>query len=168
MCKVLVPAKLLLRNVYRLLKTKCLWQDKLILDTPTITDLLWWLEALDGWNGRAFKKQTPELMQLTTDASGRSWGGTIVNTPHKAQGFWDRETYQLHSNAKEMLAVLLTLRSLLHIVKGKSIQLLSDSVTTCAYINFQGGAIKTLNIISMNVWDLVIRNNITIRGASQK
>ena len=164
MCKVLIPAKLLLRNAYRLLKTKCSWQDKLTLDAPTIADLLWWLESLDGWNGRAFKKQTPQLIQLTTDASGKSWGGTIINTPHKAQGFWDQETYLLHSNAKEMLAVLLTLKSLLHIVRGKSIQILSDSVTTCAYINFQGGAIRTLDIIARNIWNLAIRNNFTIQA----
>lgn len=164
MSKVLVPAKLLLRNVYRLLKTRQSWQDKLTIDIPTMTDLVWWLEALEGWNGRSFKKESKQLLQLTTDASGRSWGGTIVNTNHKAQGFWDVETFGLHSNAKEMLAVLLTLKSLLNIVKGKSIQILSDSVTTCAYINFQGGSIRTLDIIARNIWDLSIRNNVTIQA----
>lgn len=164
MCKVLVPAKLLLRNIYRLLKTKKSWQDKLILDSPTITDLLWWLPALDGWNGRSFKKAPQELLQLTTDASAKSWGGMIVDSPYKAQGFWDQQTAQLHSNAKEMLAVLLTIKSLLPMLKGKSIQILSDSITTCAFINFQGGAIKTLDIIARNIWDLAIRNNINIQA----
>ena len=164
MCKVLLPAKLLLRNLFRLLKTKKSWQDKLILDNPTIKDLLWWLPALDKWNGRAFKKSPPDLIQLTTDASGRSWGGMIINSPYKAQGFWDQETAHLHSNAKELLAVLLTIKSLLHFLKGKSIQVLSDSITTCAFINFQGGSTKTLDVIARNIWDLTIRNNISIQA----
>lgn len=164
MCKVFLPAKLLLRNIYRLLASKKSWQDKLDLDEPTTADLIWWLAALSGWNGRAFRKKPQNLLQLTTDASGKSWGGTIVGTAYKAQGFWDQETYNLSSNAKEMLAVLLTLKSLLHIVRNKTVQILSDSVTTCAFINFQGGAIKSLDIIARNIWDLAIRNSINIQS----
>ena len=164
MCKVLLPAKLLLRNVYRLLSNKRSWQDKLVIDSSTASDLTWWTQALSGWNRRAFKKAPQRVVQITTDASGKSWGGTIVGTDFKAQGYWDRETYNLSSNAKEMLAVLLTLKSLLHLVKNKTVQVLSDSVTTCAFINFQGGAIQSLDIIARNIWDLAIRNCINIQA----
>ena len=164
MCKVILPAKLLLRNVYRLLSSRSSWQHKLSVDSATASDLTWWLAALDGWNGRAFRKTPQQFLQLTTDASGRSWGGKIVGTEYKAQGFWDKQTYQLSSNAKELLAVLLTLKRLLHLVRNKTVQILSDSVTTCAFINFQGGAIKTLDIIARNIWDLSIRNSITIQA----
>ena len=104
------------------------------------------------------------MIQLTTDASGRSRGGTIVGSNHKAQGFWDKETNTLSSNAKELLAVLLTLKSLLHLVRQRSVQILSDSVTVCAMINFQGGAVRTLDILARIVWELAIRNNITIQA----
>ena len=164
MCKVLVPAKLLLRNVYRLLKTKCSWKDMLTLDIPTTEDLIWWLEALDSWNGRAFKNYTPEMIQISTDASGTGWGGTLLGSPHKAQGHWDRITRHLHSNAKEMLAVLLTLKSFVPLVKNNSVQILSDSITTCAYINFQGGSTRCLDIIARNIWILAIKNNINIQA----
>ena len=107
MCKVFLPAKLLLRNLYRLLSLKKTWQDKLVLDQASREDLIWWLEALDGWNGKHLKKTQENTIQITTDASGYSWGGSIVGEPtQKAQGYWDYHTQFLSSNTKEMLAVL--------------------------------------------------------------
>ena len=108
MSKVFLPAKLLLRNIYRLLSSKSSWQDILTLDKPSIGDLNWWLAALEGWNGRYFKNDTNQLLQLTTDASGSGYGGTIIGHTHRVQGFWDSQTKHLSSNAKELLAVLLT------------------------------------------------------------
>ena len=141
------------------------WQDKLIIDKATAADLEWWLGALSGWNGRAFKRLKQNIVQVTTDASGSiGWGGTIVNTEHKAQGFWDKHTFSLSSNAKELLAILLTLKSFLHMLKNKTVQILSDSVTAVAFINFQGGTIQSLDTIAKNIWDLAIRNCITIQA----
>lgn len=164
MSKVFLPAKLLLRNIYRLLSTKSTWQDTLVLDNPSIGDLNWWLAALQGWNGRYFKQTADQLLQLTTDASGSGYGGTIIGHTHRVQGFWDSQTKQLSSNAKELLAVLLTLKSSVHLVRNKTIQVLSDSVTTVAYINFQGGSNKVLDSIAKNIWDLTIRNSIKIQA----
>ena len=50
MTKAVTPAKLLLRNLYRCLTSWKSWQDVLILDSETINDLNWWLQALDQWN----------------------------------------------------------------------------------------------------------------------
>ena len=41
MCKVLLPAKLLLRNIYRLLSSKTSWQHKLTVDRASLDDLEW-------------------------------------------------------------------------------------------------------------------------------
>lgn len=164
MSRVFLPTKLLLRNAYRLLSKRVSWQSNLILDNPTLGDLRWWLEALRGWNGRIFNNTAEPLLQITTDASGWAFGGTIVGTSHMVQGFWDKSSVHLTSNAKEMLAVLMTLRSLLTLVRNKSIQVLSDSVTTVAYINFQGGSNVILDTIAKNIWDLCIRNCIKIQA----
>ena len=58
MSKVFLPAKLLLRNLYRLLSSKSSWQDILSLDCHSAADLEWWLGALKGWNGKAFHKKS--------------------------------------------------------------------------------------------------------------
>ena len=39
MCKVILPSKLLLRNLYRLSKIRRSWQNLLVLDSDTIKDL---------------------------------------------------------------------------------------------------------------------------------
>ena len=165
MCKVFLPAKLLLRNLYRLLSLKKTWQEKLMLDQASREDLIWWLEALNGWNGKHLKKMQENTIQITTDASGYSWGGSIVGEPaQKAQGYWDFHTQFLSSNTKEILAVLLTLKSLCPLLKNKSVQILTDNITTCAFINMQGGSVKTLDIVAKNIWDLSIRNNIKLQA----
>ena len=48
MTKAILPTKLLLRNVYRLLATKKDWRDKLCLSGAVCQDLGWWLEALNN------------------------------------------------------------------------------------------------------------------------
>ena len=164
MSKVFLPAKLLLRNIYRLMNTKSSWQDILVLDQHSTDDLVWWLSALTGWNGKAFHKKASQIIQITTDASSTGWGGAMVGKPHRAQGHWDLQTGSLSSNTRELLAILLSLKSLLHLLKNKTVQILTDNVTACAFVNFQGGSVQTLDIIAKNIWDLAIRNCIQIQA----
>ncbi|GFN85014.1 reverse transcriptase [Plakobranchus ocellatus] len=90
MTKAVISAKLLLRNVYRCIKQKSTWQDNLVIDKATDRDLTWWWSALDHWNGRAFKPQCKEYVQMTTDASLEGWGSNLmIESGYQAQGFWD-------------------------------------------------------------------------------
>ena len=50
MTLAIVPGKLMLRNIYRLLSLRQSWSDRLEFDHGTVSDLQWWLEALDTWN----------------------------------------------------------------------------------------------------------------------
>ena len=51
MTKVVLPGKLLLRNCYRVLKTKQTWDSIVYLSKQAKDDLLWWLNSLKSWNG---------------------------------------------------------------------------------------------------------------------
>ena len=73
MSKCVLPAKLLLRNVYRLLKTRLSWRDVLNLDNCTNNDLRWWFDSLSQWNG-VIVESKPIDCQLVTDASSMAWG----------------------------------------------------------------------------------------------
>ena len=77
---------------------------------------------------------------------------------------WDKHTGNLSSNVRELLAILLSLKSLLHLLRNKDVQILTDNVTACAYVNLQGGPVHTLDIIAKNIWDLAIRNCIQIQA----
>jgi len=163
MSKAIIPAKLFLRNTYRLLKKRRLWSDNLVLDIHTENDLKWWFSALAQWNGKFFANSPcSEKIQIATDASKYGWGCTIVNTNCHAQGYWKINVSKRSSNFREMSAVLLGLQSLGAALRGKTIQILTDSVTTAAYVNFQGGIHPELSDIATKIWITAIKFNLTI------
>ena len=55
--KAIVPTKLLLRNLYRLLGTRKSWSDILKIDKSSSDDLNWWVAALASWNGKPIMKK---------------------------------------------------------------------------------------------------------------
>ena len=67
--KAVIPAKLLLRNLYRCLVKKKSWNDKLIIDTATRTDLQWWQRSLTSWSGKSFSHDISEVCIIESDAS---------------------------------------------------------------------------------------------------
>ncbi|GFN95919.1 reverse transcriptase [Plakobranchus ocellatus] len=80
----------------------------------------------------------------------------------RGSGFWDIDMSMKSSNFREMSAVYLSLMSLLPNIKNKTIQILSDNITTVAYICFQGGPSGELTNIASKIWTLAIKNNVQI------
>ncbi|MEW8544182.1 MAG: reverse transcriptase domain-containing protein [Candidatus Thiodiazotropha sp.] len=142
MYKCIFPAKLQLRNLYRLLASRTSWSDTLILDTATIEDLVWWKTSLSQWNGLVVQDFHIDI-KMTTDASVIAWGAWIPG--HNAQGFWNKQMSHRSSNYREMSAVWLGLISLRHFLQNKTIQICSDNISTIAFINHMGGASKELD-----------------------
>ena len=67
MYKCIFPAKLQLRNLYRLFSTKRSWSDILILDSHTVQDFYWRIDSLSKWNRYVVKHKHIDI-QMTTDA----------------------------------------------------------------------------------------------------
>ncbi len=143
MAKAILPAKLLLRDIYKLLRTRESWEDKLCMSACVRKELQWWRAALDSWNGAAAPKRTIDV-QLITDASSIAWGGHCQDK--EAQGFWNPHMANQSSNHRELMAILLSMWSFLPDLRQKSVQILSDNVTSVAYINFQVGRQKSLQL----------------------
>jgi hypothetical protein len=161
MAKAIVPAKLLLRNLYRLLRQRQSWQDILNLDDGSVQDLNWWLNGLKSWNGRTIRKNLIDI-QLTTDASTVGWGG---HTPElEAQGLWTPEISSQSSNFREMMAVYHSMVSLRPHLSNKNVQILSDNVSTVANINFQGGPSKSLTQVASMIWKEALMNNVLLNA----
>ena len=140
MYKCIFPAKLQLRNLYRLLASKTSWTDILSLDKGTRDDLTWWQSSLTQWNG-LIVQECPIDIQMTTDASSIAWGAWIPD--HSAQGFWTKDMSYRSSNYRELSAVWLGLLSLRKFLQNKTIQICSDNVTTLAFINHMGAVAKS-------------------------
>lgn len=65
---VVTPAKLFLRNAYRLLSTRNCWSSQVVLTVEVIHELEQWFRSFDYWNQREI---CSELIQgqIVTDAS---------------------------------------------------------------------------------------------------
>ena len=164
MTKAILPAKLLLRNLYRLLATKTSWQEVISVDKHSNTDLEWWLDSLHAWNGRYYSldDQKKPVIQIATDASCSGFGGIIIGSNAQTQGFWPNYISEKCSNYREIMAVYMTLLSFKNIIKGHTVQILSDNITTVSYLGCMGGPSKQISDIATLVWSFAVKNNISI------
>ena len=161
MTKAILPAKLLLRNIYRVIATRQSWSSIVQLDTSSITDLEWWLAALKTWNGHYMVPKTI-TKQIVTDASSSGWGGVLDNM--EASGLWNIRLAHKHSNYRELMAVLLCLKAFATDIKGEVVQILSDNITTVAYISHLGGPANDLSQLAQAVWAEALSLNVTLRA----
>ena len=136
MMRAVLPAKLLLWNLYHMLSYRSSWDSVLEVSEACIKDLMWWRDALMSWNGAPLCKRAVEI-QVETDALKTGWGGMTMLL--EASGMWTKEVSFQPSNYHKLLAVLKTLQSLKTVLEGKVVQVLSDNITTVCYINSLGG-----------------------------
>ena len=167
MTKAILPAKLKLRNVYRLLAKKTSWSDSLLLDKAAHSDLLWWLESLSTWNGAPISLAPPDI-QIATDASGTGWGGIVLNSQVKtlignqSSGIWTPEISLKPSNYRELLAIIMTLESMLPDLRNRKVQILSDNISAVAYLNQMRCQSKDLHQLAQSLWALCYEANISV------
>ena len=147
--KAILPAKLLLRNLYAVLARRKNWSDSLLLTDAAKQDLSWWLHAVSNWNGRKIEKDTIQC-QVFTDASNTGWGATVNGK--EAHGLWSRSESYLHINEKELLTVLLAIQSFSDFLKSKTVQIVSDNIATVANIAHLGGPSQPLSDITRKIW----------------
>ena len=159
MSKAIRPGKLKLRSLYVLLSTKNSWTDRLVITQEAASDLTWWLQSIDEWNGSPL--QVPPVdIQIWTDACNTGWG--CVCQDLEASGAWSEDIVYTHINYKELLAVLMALKSFAPHLEGKSVQFLCDSVTAVAYLNNLGGPSVALTDLAERIWATALANRITL------
>jgi len=71
---------------------------------------------------------------------------------------------QKHSNVRELTAVVLAMQSLVGMLQRKKVQILSDNISTVAYINMQGGPSGELTELARKIWTLAISKGISIQA----
>ena len=158
MMAAVFPAKLKLRNVYRLLNSRRSWDEAMAWSPEAREDLTWWITSLDGWNGRQLVPPATCDSQLSTDASETGWGATLsAPVEQVASGCWGPEVSSESSNFRELLAVYLALLSFRDSLFGKSLEILSDNVTVVALINKLGSSDSRLDAIAQNIWSFAFK-----------
>jgi ribonuclease HI len=149
MTKAVLPGKLLLRNSYRDLATKKSWDDFLVLSQPCRADLEWWSHAIDQWNGQILFPSQVDT-QVYTDASGSGWGAYFEDK--EAFGVWTEAMTHTSINYRELMAVMCAVKSFRHLLKNRNVQILSDNITTVAYLNHLGGPSPSLTKLMTSIW----------------
>ena len=159
MMKAILPAKLLLRNLYRTLSTKSSWESKVFIDNNCRDDLKWWLSSLQNWNGAPLLKPERQI-QVETDASKTGWGGATKSL--EASGTWTKDVSFQPSNYRELLAVLKSVQSFRHVFQDHHVQVLSDNVTTVAYIIQLSGTNPLMVRLMRTIFVEIHSMNVTI------
>jgi len=156
------PGKLFLRNAYRLLATRSSWKDLLDITDSVAEEFTWWLESASIWNTREICCEAVQA-QIVTDASHLGWGA--IYDGRIASGDWNRRVSCQSSNERELLAILMALKSFGALLKGKRVQILTDNISAMAYIRHMGGPSPCLSQLAIAVWAEAMENGIWLDSA---
>lgn len=133
------------------------WDFKVMPPKEARADVDWWLQHLTEMNGRSLLQRESQIV-LGTDASDYGWGAWIqdkaTGKKHQFGGLFPQHVLGEHINYKELLAVKYALLSCPRQLLGKSIQLLTDNITTLFYINRMGGRNRRLSQLAAEIFDI--------------
>ena len=99
-------------------------------------DLLWWSWAIQKREGVDLSLPVPDL-SFYSDASDVGWGAIVGE--NQVSGVWTPSQRELSINLREMMAVQKGLFEFSSLLRGKTIALFCDNVTTVAYLRRLGG-----------------------------
>ncbi|MPC72188.1 hypothetical protein E2C01_066485 [Portunus trituberculatus] len=125
-------------------------------------DLTWWITELETQDRKIFRK-APEI-EMFTDASNLGWAGCLSG--HVTNGRWGPEEIDLHINARELLAILFTLKAFTHLLSSLYIKVMCDNTTAINYVNEMGGVRSVIcDVISINIWDWSVKHDAWITAS---
>ena len=138
------------------------FETKMLLSGESREELQWWIQNVK----LAYRnlQHGPPNVVIFTDASAIGWGAKLEGGM-RTQGIWSASEAAMHINILEMLAVKLSLMSLLADKTHCLIRIMSDNTTVC-YINDMGGS-KSVEChrLAKNIWSWAIPRNIWLSAA---
>ena len=113
--------------------------------------LKWWLEESNVLTGQPLHP-LKHALQIFTDASNEGWGTHLDG--HTARGTWSLPESKLHINHLELKAVFLALKEFRTLCCNKTILIATDNTTVVAYINKEGGGMKSGSLCAL-LWRIL-------------
>ena len=164
--EAVIPASLYVREL-QMYKTKCLvkennYKNKITLSQECITEISWWIQQLEVWNGKQIITQEPDLV-IETDASTMGWCFNCLFPQVKMGGPWSPIEKKLHINALELKAASIAVKSMTKSKEKIHIHLKMDNVTAVTYVNKMGGTKSPiLTEIAKDLWEYCLAKKITL------
>lgn len=138
--QAIFPGPLHYRALQRLkashLRKGLTYSELISLSQEARTELQWWLDHMEAWNGRAIFVSLPDLV-IESDASCLGWGASCGAV--SVGGRWTEEELPLHINCLELLAGSFAIRSFMKNRVSCCVLLRMDNTTAVRYINKLGG-----------------------------
>jgi len=162
--KAILPAKLLLCNMYHDIAQRANWNSFVLLSTATILGLKDWCHSLSTWNGCLANLQPCNIL-LNTKASLAGWGaslGAMMSSPtHTSAGWWPWSK-QHHINVLKITTVYNALKSFLPLLQGKVVRVCCNNIATMAHLNHMGGRSPLMNCIMHKIHHLCESSHIQL------
>ncbi len=114
---------------------------------------------LRNWNGKRIKKY-PVMLIVETDASLQGWGGHIVGTSHRINGFWTESQASLHISILEMFAIIKTFRHFRSELHQKRVLVRTDNMNAMYAILKVRSKMPLLDLYVELFWKELIDNEI--------
>ena len=138
------------------------WDSWIALEEELIVDLLWWTKRENTRRGVSLEPFSPEIT-LFTDASKQGYGATLGQL--EVKGVWNEKQRNMHSNNREMLAVLKGVTKFWREIQNKRLLICTDNTTTMATINKQGGTRSwQLTSFARTLWLMLDKLNCTAKA----
>lgn len=164
--EAVIPASLYVREL-QMFKTKCLikeksYKNKINLSQECKTEISWWIQQLQVWNGKQIITNEPDLV-IETDASTMGWGFHCPFSQTRMGGPWSPVEKKLHINALELKAANIAVKSITKNKQNVHIHLKMDNTTAVTYVNKMGGTKSPiLTNIAKDLWEYCLERKITL------
>ena len=124
----IAPARLYLRALHDVIKTRATWNSDVRLSKQALRDLQWWADIHDKHLQRAIYREATTAT-LFTDASMRGWGGVCRDHQQTVvHGIWDKTEGSHHITYLELLGVVRSVVALLPRLARKRVLLFVDNM----------------------------------------
>lgn len=154
-------ARLATRSLYQLVdaanREVWEWDSEVPLSEAVREDASWLVETLDRFNGSPAWKPA-RVVQLFSDASTLGWGAHCRG--RRAGGLWLKEKEQFHINTLEMIAVYRALLSFVELLRGKKVQILTDSMTVKSDLTKGGSKDAIRNQMVRLIWAWAVSEDV--------
>ncbi|KAJ1172815.1 hypothetical protein NDU88_004657 [Pleurodeles waltl] len=162
--RAIFPGPLHYRALQRLkilhLQKGLTYSELIVLSHEARTELQWWLNHMDAWNGRAIFTSVPEVV-IESDAS--RWGCGARCGQRETGGRWSLEELQLHINCLELLAGSFAVKTLSPSKSKCCILLKMDNIPAVRYISKLGETRSRMLVeIAEDFWHFCLARQISV------
>ena len=156
--------RLFSRQLFFIISQRDSWAGQLHCVPPLLMEeLRFWLTNLCYLNGYNIRpKVSLEPLTIHTDASGVGYGGYFASLRDvNIHGHWSAEQSGKSSTFRELLAILLVLKTSVKRLQHKKVKIFSDSQSACRIVQV-GSRILELQNIAVDIFNICVINDIMI------